>query len=204
MEKINREFYNRNTLEVAKDLLGKYLIHYLGGEKLVGKIVEVEAYIGSIDKACHAYNNLMTKRTRVLYGLPGTAYVYLIYGMYHCFNVVTEDEGRPAAVLVRAIEPVEGVSKMMELRYKKEAKQGWQQRLKNLSNGPGKLSMAMGINKNNNEMDLCGNKLFLANKSGGDNFSIISTQRINIDYAEEAVHFPWRYYIKDNPFVSKK
>src|SRR5690554_3862319 len=98
--KLKREFYNRDTLDVAKDLLGKNLVHYIDGRRLVGKIVEVEAYIGAIDKAAHCYNNKVTERTKVMFGPPGYAYVYLIYGMYNCMNVVTEGEGNAAAVLI--------------------------------------------------------------------------------------------------------
>lgn len=204
MKKLSRDFYNRDTLEVAKDLLGKYLVHDLEEGRLVSKIVEVEAYIGDIDKACHAYNNRVTSRTKVLYGSPGIAYVYLIYGMYYCFNVVTEREGKAAAVLVRAVEPIEGIEKMVVNRYNKEIKEIKKRQLINLTNGPGKLCMAMDITKNNNEMDLCGEQLYLIEEREKKEFEIVTTTRINIDYAEEAIDFPWRFYIKDHPFVSKK
>ncbi|AKL94405.1 3-methyladenine DNA glycosylase AlkA [Clostridium aceticum] len=204
MGKLCREFYNRPTLEVAKDLLGKYLVHYVGSNKYIGKIVEVEAYIGEIDKACHAYNNKITNRTKVLYDPPGTAYVYLIYGMYYCFNVVTEEEGKAAAVLVRAVEPIEALEKMVENRYKKKMDEISKKQLKNLTNGPGKLCMAMHITKENNGMNLLGDELYIMESEETSSFDIVTTKRINIDYAEEAIDFPWRFYIKDHPCVSKK
>lgn len=204
MQKLPREFYNRPTLEVSKDLLGKYLVHQIGGNKYMAKIVEVEAYIGDIDKACHAYNNKVTPRTKVLYKLPGTAYVYLIYGMYYCFNIVTEEEGRAAAVLIRAVEPIEGIEKMVENRYKKTIKEINKKQIFNLTSGPGKLCMAMNITKENNKMDLCGDDIYITEGREKEKIGIITTKRINIDYAEEAVDFPWRFYIKDNPYISKK
>ena len=204
MQKLPREFYNRPTLEVSRDLLGKYLVHQIGGNKYMAKIVEVEAYIGDIDKACHAYNNKVTPRTKVLYKLPGTAYVYLIYGMYYCFNIVTEEEGRAAAVLVRAVEPIEGIEKMAENRYKKTIKEINRKQILNLTSGPGKLCMAMNITKENNKMDLCGDDIYITEGREKEKIGIITTKRINIDYAEEAVDFPWRFYIKDNPYISKK
>lgn len=204
MKKLSRDFYNRDTLEVSKDLLGKLLIHHTEGDRLVARIVEVEAYIGDIDKACHAYNNRMTNRTKVLFGPPGIAYVYLIYGMYYCFNVVTEEKDKAAAILVRAIEPMEAIEKMAANRYQKRLGEISKKQQINLTNGPGKLCIAMGITKEQNEMDLCGDKLYIAEAQEKQSYQIVTTTRINIDYAEEAIDFPWRYYIKDNPYVSKK
>ncbi|MCC5910906.1 MAG: DNA-3-methyladenine glycosylase [Clostridiaceae bacterium] len=202
MKKLARDFYTRPTVEVAKDLLGKYLVHNTKGEKLIGKIVETEAYVGDIDKACHAYKNKITNRTKVLFGVAGIAYVYLIYGMYYCFNVVTEEEGKGAAVLIRAIEPVTGLESMIENRYKKTPQEINKRQQANLTNGPGKLCMAMDITKEDNEANLLCEKLYITEGTEED-FDIISTTRINIDYAEEAVDFPWRFYIKDNSYISK-
>ncbi len=203
--KLKREFYNRDTLDVAKDLLGKNLVHYIDGRRLVGKIVEVEAYIGAIDKAAHCYNNKVTERTKVMFGPPGYAYVYLIYGMYNCMNVVTEGEGNAAAVLIRAIEPVENIEIMAHNRYKKPIHQLTKRQKINLTNGPGKLCMAMNITKDiNNKMDLCGDNLWIEDNRENNIFEVVTTKRINIDYAEEAIDFPWRFYIRDNFFVSKK
>ena len=117
MARLSREFYAQDTLEAARQLLGKYLIRRLDGETLAGRIVETEAYVGRCDKACHAYLYRRTARTETLFAPPGTAYIYLIYGMYHCLNFVTEPEGEPAAVLLRAIEPLAVLETMARLRY---------------------------------------------------------------------------------------
>lgn len=202
--KLERKFYNRPTLDVARDLLGKSLVHYINGERLVGRIVEVEAYIGSIDKAAHSYNNKKTKRTKVMFGPPGHAYVYLIYGMYNCMNVITQKEGEGAGVLIRAVEPIEGIETMARNRYNKSMEDLKKRQILNLTNGPGKLCMAMNITRGNYGMNLCGNTLWIEEATEGSVFNIIKTTRVNIDYAEEATDFPWRFYIKDNPFVSKK
>lgn len=205
MKKLPREFYSRPTLDVAKDLLGKYLV-YRGeeGKKTVCKIVEVEGYIGAIDKAAHSYNNRITKRTKVMFGAAGYAYVYLIYGMYHCLNVVTQKEGEGSAVLIRAAEPVEGLEIMAQNRYNKPYNELIKREIKNITNGPGKLCKAMGITIKDNGIDLLGMKMYITEGEKRERFEVVTTKRINIDYAEEAVHFPWRYYIKDNAYVSRK
>ena len=115
MKKLNREFYNRDSISVAKDLLGKVIVHEINGYKLTAKIVEVEAYMGVEDKAAHSYGGRRTKRVEVMYGAPGFSYVYLIYGMYHCFNIVTNVEGTPQAVLIRAVEPLDGLEALTPL-----------------------------------------------------------------------------------------
>lgn len=203
MNKLPRSFYLADTQEVAKNLLNKYLVHKIGGKLLIGKIVEVEAYIGPEDKAAHSYNNLRTARNEVMYGPPGFAYVYLIYGMYYCMNVVTEKPGKPAAVLIRAVEPVKGIEEMAFNRYGKKTKGLKKNCLLNLTNGPGKLCQSLGISKKNYGDDLTGDLLSIYADFQTPKPEIISTPRINIGYAEEAVHHPWRFYVKDNPFVSK-
>lgn len=202
--KIERKFYERSALEVAKDLLGKIIVHKVEGITLKGKIVETEAYIGAIDKASHAYGGKKTERVMPLYGRPGTAYVYLIYGMYHCFNVITKVEGEAEGVLIRAIEPLDGKEKMSYLRYKKPVSEISKTQFKNLTTGPGKLCIALNINKNNNEEDLCGEEDLYIEYSNEKKFNIIESKRVGIDYAEEAKDFLWRFYIEDNPWVSKK
>ncbi|MCK9267462.1 MAG: DNA-3-methyladenine glycosylase [Alkaliphilus sp.] len=203
--KLKRKFYGRPTLDVTRDLLGKNLVHYIDGKRLVGKIVEAEAYIGTVDKAAHSYNNKKTRRNEVMFGPPGHAYVYLIYGMYNCINAVTQDEGEGTATLIRAVEPVENIEIMAHNRYNKPIEELKKRQIFNLTSGPGKLCMAMGItNKNSNGMDLCGDTLWIEKAEENEAFEIVETTRVNIDYAEEAVHFPWRFYIKDNPFVSQK
>lgn len=200
--KLNRSFYSRDTITVAKELLGKIIIHNTGDFILKGKIVETEAYLGLKDKAAHSYGGKKTKRVMTMYGLPGTAYVYLIYGMYYCFNIVTKEEGVPEAVLIRGIEPIEGIEQMAINRFGKPYIDLSKSQKKNLSNGPGKLSIAFNIDKNLDKEDLCGDKLYLETGEN-ENFDIVETTRIGIDYAEEAKDFPYRFYIYGNSYVSK-
>lgn len=204
MKILNREFYNRDTLAVAKDLLGKVIIHNTDSGTIEGKIVEVEAYKGPIDKAAHSFGNRRTKRNEIMFGPPGHAYVYFIYGMYYCMNVVAESINNPCAVLIRGIEPVFGIDIMAQNRYKKSKDQLSKKDFKNLGNGPGKLCIALGIDKNYNGIDLCGNILNISDPESNENFKIKSSKRINIDYAEEAIDFPWRFYIENSPYVPKK
>jgi DNA-3-methyladenine glycosylase len=204
MKKLQREFYNRDSVTVAKDLLGKYLVHVVEGEKLIGKIVEVEAYMGPIDKAAHSYNNRRTDRVEVMYGEPGFAYVYIIYGMYNCMNIVVEQPGKPQAILIRALEPTEGLEAMSKFRYSKPYEELSKRERLGLTSGPGKLCKALSIDRSQNGEDLCEDQLYLLEESRDESFEMISTTRINIDYAEEAKDFPWRFYIKDNQYISKK
>ncbi|MBU3092010.1 DNA-3-methyladenine glycosylase [Clostridium sp. CM028] len=199
-----REFYAREALQVAKELLGKTLVHEVNGVKLRGKIVETEAYIGSIDKACHAYGGKHTPRLETLYGMPGIAYVYFIYGMYHCFNVITKEEGIAEGVLIRAIQPIEGLDEMSKLRFKKGYNELTKAQIKNLTTGPSKLCIAMNINKENNKQDLCISELYIEDAVEKEKIEIIEAKRIGIDYAEEAKDFLWRFYIKNNIWVSVK
>ncbi|MCB2291139.1 DNA-3-methyladenine glycosylase [Clostridium sp. CS001] len=208
--KLTKEFYARGTLQVAKDLLGKVLVHEVNGVKLKGKIVETEAYVGAIDKASHAYGGKRTIRTETLYGKPGIAYVFIIYGMYYCFNVITKEEGSPEGVLVRAIEPIEGIEEMSKLRFKKDISELTKAQFKNLTSGPSKLCMAMKINKENNKQDLYLNELYIEEAIEKEDLNllqkieVVEAKRIGIDYAEEAKDFLWRFYIKNNPWVSVK
>jgi DNA-3-methyladenine glycosylase len=204
LEKLPREFYNRDSVTVAKDLLGKNLVHVVEGEKLIGKIVEVEAYMGPDDKAAHSYNNRRTERNEIMYGGPGFSYVYIIYGMYNCMNVVVEQPGKPQAILIRALEPVEGLESMSRYRYGKNYEELSRRERLGLTSGPGKLCMALNIDRSHNGLDLCEDRLYITRDDKEQIFEIVSTTRINIDYAEEAKDFPWRFYIEDNPFVSKK
>ncbi len=200
--KLDRSFYHRSTLEVARQLLGREIVHETASGMMRGRIVEAEAYIGAIDKAAHCYQNKRTPRTEVMFGPPGHAYVYLIYGMYHCFNIVTQAEGEAAAVLIRAVEPIEGMTLMANNRYGKSIGDLTKAQVKNLTNGPGKLCAAMGIDKGLNGADLCSGSFYLT-EGNDEPFEMIISKRINIDYAEEAIDFPWRFYIKDNPHVSR-
>lgn len=204
MRILSREFYLQDTLDAAKGLLGKYLVHQTADEELTGMIVETEAYIGPYDRASHSYNNRRTERNEVMYGPPGFAYVFSLYGMYNCLNAVTGDIGKPEAVLIRAIEPIKGMETMSQNRYREGYDTLNKRTRLNLTNGPGKLTIALGINKSNNGDDLCGISLFIAESPEPSEITIESSPRVNIDYAGEAVHYPWRYYVKNNPYVSKR
>ena len=148
---ISKEFYNRSALDVAQDLLGKVLVREVDGKVLKGKIVETEAYIGAIDKACHAYNGRRTKRTEILYEDAGVSYIYFIYGLYHCFNVVTNKKDVAEAVLIRAIEPINELDYISNIRYNKKYDELTKAQSKNLTNGPSKLCLAYLLNKDLNE-----------------------------------------------------
>lgn len=202
--KLLRQFYTAPTLSVAPDLLGKFLVVKTkksvrnNSSKLAGMIVETEAYIGQDDLACHAAHG-MTKRNEVMFGEAGYAYVYMIYGMYYCLNVVTERAGFPAAVLIRALEPKEGLEKMAKNRgfSKKDAE------ILNLTNGPGKLCQALGIDRKLNGADLLGNKIWIEDrKIKIRKNEIVRTQRIGVEYAGHCKNYPWRFYIKGNRFIS--
>ena len=202
MKPLNGEFYLRDTLMIARDLLGKYLVRKSDGTYLIGRITETEAYIGASDKACHAYGKKMTPRTKTLYEQGGTSYVYLVYGMYHCMNVVTEPKDEAAAVLLRGIEFVKGLEEAAILRYGEELKALSKYQLKNFANGPGKLCKAMGITREQNNMDLCGQEFFITDYVEGienPTFEVGISPRIGIDYAEEAKDFPWRFFIRVAP-----
>lgn len=201
-KKLHRNFYGKDTILVAKNLLGKVLVHEINGKKLSGKIVETEAYKGITDKAAHAYKNRYTKRTEALYGPCGFSYVFMIYGMYYCFNAVTESEGIPEGVLIRALEPLTCLEDMSLNRYKKEYNLLNKSQIKNLTNGPGKLCKALLIDKSQNKNDLCKSDLYIED-SNTEDFNIKSSKRIGVDYAKEAADYPWRFYIENNPYVSK-
>ena len=184
-------FYSQSTLPLAKALLGKYLCRRWRDSLLVGKIVETEAYIGEDDPACHAARG-KTNRNAVMYGPPGFVYIYFIYGMYHCLNVVTGEEGFPAAILIRALEPISGAARMMAFRKTKN--------VRSLTNGPGKLCQAFHLERKQNGLDLCGKELFIANGEKIQRNQIESSNRVGI---KVGVDHPWRFFLRDNSFVSK-
>ncbi len=201
MNKLTREFYNRDSLIVAKELLGKVLVHEVNGRKITARIVETEAYMGIHDRAAHSYGGKRTPRVEVMYGGAGVSYVYLIYGMYHCFNIVTREEGVPQAVLIRAVEPINELDFVAENRFNKTYQNLKKSEIIGLTNGPGKICNALAIDKSLNGEDLCGNKLYV--EEGEENgFKTVSAKRVGIDYAEEAKDYLWRYYIQDNKYVS--
>jgi len=188
-----RTFYHRDTLMVARELLGKKLVHDFQGQRLAGRIIETEAYIGRSDTACHAARG-RTKRNAVMFGPPGHAYVYFIYGMYHCLNVVTEEEGFAAAVLIRALEPLEGLAVMRERRRNRSDRA--------LTSGPGKLCQALAIDRRLNGADLCADgPLYI--EEGEIAGEIATGPRIGIRAAPEDMAAPWRFYVSDSPFVSR-
>lgn len=200
---LEREFYNRDTLIVAKELLGKVIVREINDQRISAKIVETEAYMGVDDKAAHSYGGKRTKRVEVMYGKPGFSYVYFIYGMHYLFNIVTREEGIPQAVLIRAGEPIKGLDIIAQNRFEMPYEQLSKSQLMNLTNGPGKLSKALSINKDLNGEDLCGNKFYVI-EGEKEAVSIVSAKRVGIDYAEEAKDYPWRFYIKENTYVSIK
>ncbi|MFB3890214.1 MAG: DNA-3-methyladenine glycosylase [Candidatus Bathyarchaeia archaeon] len=196
---LNRGFYERDALTVAKELLGKLFVHETAEGTSTGRIVETEAYKGPEDKASHAYGGLRTRRTEPQFGPKGHAYIYLVYGMYYCFNVTAgEVAGKPEAVLLRALEPVEGLELMKKRR---PAAKG---NVINLANGPGKLCTTMGLTKAQNGADLCVPPLHIDAAERVADECIVQTTRIGVDYADEWKHKRWRFYIRDNIYVSVK
>ena len=203
--KLTREFYDRDTRQVARDLLGKYLVRVQNGTPLTVRICETEAYIGPIDKACHAYNYRRTKRTETLFAPPGTAYIYLIYGMYHCLNFVTERAGEPCAVLIRGGEARGDTDLLARNRYGKDLSSLSVYQRKHFLNGPGKLCQALALDRTQNGCSLLGEDLFVCDSleeiglvTPEDDkvpLDIQISKRIGIDYAEEAADFLWRYFI---------
>lgn len=203
--KLSETFYTRqDTLEVAKDLLGKTLVvPNEKGERVAGKIVECEAYLGAIDKAAHSYKNRRTKRTEVMFAKGGTVYVFFIYGMYYQFNIVVGEKDKPHAILIRGIEPLENIELMRERREAKRKNKAKPMPDKNLTSGPGKLCIAFGIDKKYNGESLLGDRIWLEEGEKIPKSKIATGTRIGIDYAEEYAEKPWRFWVKDNPFVSK-
>jgi DNA-3-methyladenine glycosylase len=182
MRKLDRSFYDRDTVLVARELLGKLLVHVSQGVERVGKIVEVEAYLGPHDLAAHSARGL-TPRTKVMFGPPGHAYVYLIYGVYYCMNVVTQREGLASAVLLRALEPVRNVTGRTQ--------------------GPGLLCRAMDIDKRLNGHDLLSDDFYIAAPEDVATFAIVRRPRIGVEYAGKWAKRLLRFYIRGNPFVSR-
>jgi DNA-3-methyladenine glycosylase len=183
MQKLPRSFYDRDTVTVARELLGKHLVHESRGVERIGRIVEVEAYLGPHDLAAHSARGL-TERTKVMFGPPGHAYVYLIYGMYHCMNVVTQPEGHASAVLLRAVEPVKNVVGRTQ--------------------GPGLLCRAMQIDKRLNAHDLLSDDFFIAPPPAAEPVAIVKRPRVGVDYAGRWAKRHLRFYIKGNAFISRR
>jgi DNA-3-methyladenine glycosylase len=198
-KKLERNFYKRELLTVARDLLGKYLVKEGGQSKYSGKIVEVEAYDGRTDQAAHTFRG-KTPRNEIMFGEGGYFYVYFTYGAHFCCNVVTGNEGEGTAVLIRAVEPVEGIDNMIMNRYgrlylKNEAE------VYNLTSGPGKLCQAFAIDRKEYGLDLTGDIVYILNNRRVPDKEVASGRRIGIN---KSVELPWRFYIKNNAFVSAK
>lgn len=184
--KLDRQFYLRSGLIVARELIGKKLICKSEEGITGGIIIETEAYMGVSDAASHSYRNRRTKRTEAMFNEGGHAYIYLIYGMYFCMNVVANIKDVPEAVLIRALQPTDGIDLMKKRRNR--------QSMKELCNGPGKLTKALGINKRHYNIDLCSDEMYIENTDLMP--EIMTTERINIDYAGEAAKYPWRFIAK--------
>jgi DNA-3-methyladenine glycosylase len=195
-KKLPESFYIKSTEDIAKKLLGKILVRIYKGQKLSGRIVETEAYIGSHDPASHAKGGHRSPRNEAMYLAGGHTYVYLIYGIHSCLNIVTQKEGEGCAVLIRAVEPIDGVEMMKKNRNLENLKQ--------LTNGPGKICQAFGISRQQNGISLLGDELFIEQRRPLEKDQMISRPRIGIDYAGEARHWLLRFYDKNSEFVSKR
>jgi DNA-3-methyladenine glycosylase len=192
--KLARNFYEQTTVQAARMLLGKYLVRVHPDGVTTGMILETEAYVGLEDKASHASRG-RTPRNAVMFGPAGFVYVYVIYGMHHCLNAVTGSEGYPAAVLIRAVQPCEGLELMRARRRKQDSRL--------LANGPGNLCQAFGIERGLNGVDLCGDVLFVEDRKVSP-ADIVTTTRVGVDYAGPWKDMPWRFYIAGHPGVSKR
>jgi DNA-3-methyladenine glycosylase len=199
IKKLDNSFYDRpDVVRVARELLGKVLVTELEGGRTSGRIVEVEAYNGVVDRASHAWSGRRTRRTEVMYREGGTAYVYLIYGIHHLFNVVTNKKDIPHAVLVRALEPLEGIPLMLKRTGKVQLDHS-------LTRGPGNLSKAMGLATLHTGYSLFEGEIYI----GDDGHrvrpaEIVATPRIGVDYAGPDALLPYRFFEKGNPYVSGK
>jgi len=197
-KKLKRNFYTRELNIVAKELLGKILVKKESRKFLTGKIVEVEAYDGEVDEAAHTFIGI-TERNKIMFNEGGYFYVYFTYGAHYCCNVVTGKKGHGTAVLIRAIEPLEGIENMALNRFGRILIN--EKDKINLTSGPGKVCQAFAISKKHYGYDLTGDKIFLLNQPNLDENNIVTTKRIGI---KKSVDLQWRFYIKDNPYVSKK
>jgi len=197
MKKLPASFYHRtDVVAIAKELLGKLLVTTFGGETTAGRIVETEAYNGVVDKASHSYGGRRTNRTETMYAPGGIAYVYLCYGIHHLFNVVTNVQDTPHAILIRAIEPVKGIDIMLRRMKKEKADYS-------IGRGPGNVSKALGISVVHTRLSLLQNEIYIADDGAVIKPSQIETgPRIGVDYAEEDALLPYRFHVKGNPYVS--
>lgn len=200
-KKLPPEFYLQDTVQVAQQLIGKLLCRRVDGQLLSALICETEAYTGFSDKACHSYRG-SSPRTRVMFEPGGKAYVYLIYGMYSCLNITTREGGVPEAVLIRAACPVDGIETMMQLRQRNKPIKSLREH--NLLSGPGRLCNGLGITRDDNGVSLTSEELFLCEGIAVPPEQIAATARINIDYAQEAKDFLYRFVDTKSPCLSVK
>jgi DNA-3-methyladenine glycosylase len=196
--KLKKSFYRRELLDVARDLLGKIIVKAGGDKILAGKIVEVEAYHGDSDEAAHSYGGI-TKRNEIMFEAGGYLYVYFTYGAHHCCNVVTGKKGQGTAVLIRAVEPVEGIDSMIKNRFGRKLKND--KEIFNLTSGPGKVCQAFSIDRTHSGTDLTGNKIFILNGEKIKSKEIGVSKRIGIT---RSVDLPWRFFIKNSSYLSRK
>ena len=197
-KKLSAHFYRRELLTVAKDLLGKIFVKSDGKNFLSGKIVEVEAYHGDFDEAAHSYKGL-TKRTQIMFEHGGYLYVYFTYGVHYCCNVVTGKKGQGTAVLIRGIEPLTGIQRMTRNRF--GSKNSSRREIFNLTSGPGKICQAFGIDRSHSGIDLTGDKIHILDSEKIKPNEIGISRRIGIS---KSVELPWRFFIKNNPYLSRK
>ncbi|WP_297420216.1 DNA-3-methyladenine glycosylase [Clostridium sp.] len=201
---LDKEFYKQGALNLAKELLGKVVVRTVDNVALKAKIIETEAYIGEVDKASHAYNGRRTERTEPLFREGGIAYIFFIYGKYYCFNVISGIEDKGEGVLIRAFEPLNEFDYLAKKRFNQNYEELSEAKKKAISNGPSKLCLAYSIDKSDNYKKLYETGDIYIEDGENEKFEIIETKRVGIDYAEEAVDFPWRFYIKGNKYISKK
>lgn len=208
---MNNEFFRKDAITVSKKILGKFLIRRYSDKYIVTKIVETEAYMGINDKAAHVYNDKKTNRTKPLYLDGGHIYVYLIYGMYNCLNISANIKNIPECVLIRSVEPIEGIDEISLNRYNNIYENLSKYQIKNITNGPGKLCMALKIDRSLNEKYILGNELYISDYYYDKNnkkvycdssFEIEKSKRVNIDYSQEAKDYLLRFFIKGNKHVS--
>jgi DNA-3-methyladenine glycosylase len=195
--RLSRDYFmRRDTLRIARDLLGKLLVvPDEAGRRVSGMITETEAYLGEVDKAAHSYGGRRTQRNEITYAEGGHVYVFFVYGMYYQLNLVTGRLGHPHVVLIRGVEPVEGIERMRERRGTMKDT--------NLTSGPGKLCIAFGITRDLNGEDLMGDRIWVEGHRTFKKSEVATGPRVGIDYAEEFIEMPWRFWVKGNPFVSK-
>jgi DNA-3-methyladenine glycosylase len=196
--KLPQSFYERDdVVNISKELIGKYLFTNIDGEITGGYIVETEAYSGIVDRASHAYGNRLTQRTSTMFGHGGVAYVYLCYGIHEMFNIVTAVEGQPHAILIRAIQPTDGLDIMLMRRNMAVVKP-------NITSGPGSVAQALGISRKINAISLQGDTLWLEDRGlKFDDGAIAAVPRVGVAYAGQDALLPYRFYVKGNPYVSK-